>query len=403
ADAAQKAAEQAKKQAEAEAKRKAEEQRKAQAEAERKAKEQSQKAETEPKRFVVDVTRPSKPSKHPAKKVTTEEQKRFVVDVTRPDKPSKRSVKKATADEQKHFVVDVTRPNMPSKHSGKKVTDKTVLGDVLAEKSTKTSLSSLPDIFRKTQAKWKESHTEQVQICDKLYDLNSLLSSGKYSFQADLRALEQKHFAIFMAPERDHSKDSTTYTYQILLGKQNNDLTLDRFEYHVADKEVEYMLVYNSKGPVLVAIGTQDKVGTNRDQLFWKLLETMGGGEKLSVTHVHPSKILALSQDDLYACMELRSPEVRVVAGDRVLSFKPDYSVFKKASPDTMFKWAERKAAEQEDEMYQRLIGNGKTGQQLLEELERINKNHGMLVAKYLRRALTKYGALDIKKLKGGV
>lgn len=403
ADAAQKAAEQAKKQAEAEAKRKAEEQRKAQAEAERKAKEQSQKVETEPKRFVVDVTRPSKPSKHPAKKAAADEQKRFVVDVTRPNKPSKRAAKKATADEQKHFVVDVTRPNMPSKHSGKKVTDKTVLGDVLAEKSTKTSLSSLPDIFRKTQAKWKESHTEQVQICDKLYDLNSLLSSGKYSFQADLRALEQKHFAIFMAPERDHSKDSTTYTYQILLGKQNNDLTLDRFEYHVADKEVEYMLVYNSKGPVLVAIGTQDKVGTNRDQLFWKLLETMGGGEKLSVTHVHPSKILALSQDDLYACMELRSPEVRVVAGDRVLSFKPDYSVFKKASPDTMFKWAERKAAEQEDEMYQRLIGNGKTGQQLLEELERINKNHGMLVAKYLRRALTKYGALDIKKLKGGV
>lgn len=110
ADAAQKAAEQAKKQAKAEAKRKAKEQRKAQAEAERKAKEQSQKAETEQKRFVVDVTRPSKPSKNPAKKAAAEEQKRFVVDVTRPDKPSKRTAKKATADEQKRFVVDVTRP-----------------------------------------------------------------------------------------------------------------------------------------------------------------------------------------------------------------------------------------------------------------------------------------------------
>ena len=76
ADEAQKVAEQAKKQAEAEAKRKAQEQRKAQAEAERKAKEQSQKAETEQKRFVVDVTRPSKPSKHPGKKATTDEQKR---------------------------------------------------------------------------------------------------------------------------------------------------------------------------------------------------------------------------------------------------------------------------------------------------------------------------------------
>ena len=97
-DAAQKAAEQAKKQAEAEAKRKAQEQRKAQAEAERKAKEQSQKAETEPKRFVVDVTRPSKPSKNPAKKAAAEEQKRFVVDVTRPDKPSKRTAKKATGN-----------------------------------------------------------------------------------------------------------------------------------------------------------------------------------------------------------------------------------------------------------------------------------------------------------------
>ena len=124
ADAAQKAAAEAKKQAEAEAKRKAEEQRKAQAEAERKAeeqrkaqaeaerkaKEQSKKAETEQKRFVVDVTRPSKPSKHPAKKAAAEEQKRFVVDVTRPDKPSKRPGKKAATDEQKRFVVDVTRP-----------------------------------------------------------------------------------------------------------------------------------------------------------------------------------------------------------------------------------------------------------------------------------------------------
>ncbi len=110
ADAAQKAAEQAKKQAEVEAKRKAQEQRKAQAEAERKSKEQSQKAETEPKRFVVDVTRPDKPSKHPAKKATADEQKRFVVDVTKPDKPSKRSTKKAATEEQKRFVVDVTRP-----------------------------------------------------------------------------------------------------------------------------------------------------------------------------------------------------------------------------------------------------------------------------------------------------
>ena len=134
ADAAQKAAAEAKKQAEAEAKhkaeeqrkaqaeaeRKAEEQRKAQAEAERKAKEQSKKAETEQKRFVVDVTRPSKPSKHPAKKATTEEQKRFVVDVTRPDKPSKHPAKKAATEEQKHFVVDVTRPDKPSKRPGKK-------------------------------------------------------------------------------------------------------------------------------------------------------------------------------------------------------------------------------------------------------------------------------------------
>ncbi len=134
ADAAQKAAAEAKKQAEAEARRKAqeqrkaqaeaerkaEEQRKAQAEAERKAKEQSKKAETEQKRFVVDVTRPSKPSKHPAKKATTEEQKRFVVDVTSPDKPSKRPGKKAAADEQKRFVVDVTRPDKPSKRPGKK-------------------------------------------------------------------------------------------------------------------------------------------------------------------------------------------------------------------------------------------------------------------------------------------
>ena len=134
ADAAQKAAAEAKKQAEAEAKRKAEEQRKAQAEAERKAeeqrkaqaeaerkaKEQSKKAETEQKRFVVDVTRPSKPSKHPAKKAAAEEQKRFVVDVTRPDKPSKRPAKKAATEEQKRFVVDVTRPDKPSKRPGKK-------------------------------------------------------------------------------------------------------------------------------------------------------------------------------------------------------------------------------------------------------------------------------------------
>lgn len=115
ADAAQKAAAEAKKQAEAEAKRKAEEQRKAQAEAERKAeeqrkaqaeaerkaKEQSKKAETEQKRFVVDVTRPSKPSKHPAKKAATEEQKRFVVDVTRPGKPSKRPGNKVAAEERR--------------------------------------------------------------------------------------------------------------------------------------------------------------------------------------------------------------------------------------------------------------------------------------------------------------
>ena len=203
ADAAQKAAAEAKKQAEAEAKRKAEEQRKAQAEAERKAeeqrkaqaeaerkaKEQSKKAETEQKRFVVDVTRPSKPSKHPAKKAATDEQKRFVVDVTRPDKPSKRPGKKAAADEQKRFVVDVTRPDKPSKRPGKKAaTDeqKRFVVDVTRPKAVDEFIKAVPDssgLRKSLSDQPKELLTTQPFNSIKQIDNESELEAAKKFFE----------------------------------------------------------------------------------------------------------------------------------------------------------------------------------------------------------------------------
>ncbi len=421
ADAAQKAAAEAKKQAEAEAKRKAEEQRKAQAEAERKAeeqrkaqaeaerkaKEQSKKAETEQKRFVVDVTRPSKPSKHPAKKATTEEQKRFVVDVTRPSKPSKQPAKKATADEQKRFVVDVTRPDKPSKRPGKKATadeQKRFVVDVTrpdkpskrpakkaaTDTSGKPIVSDLPEIFKKAQAKWKKASVEPIA------------EQKEFNFQLDLRSLELEHFAKLANLKQGDSSNQNISTHKILLTATRNkwdDWSLECYENGVAGKGVEYLLAYTSKEPVLIVIGTRDDVYFDRSDLFWETLEKLAG-EKLSFTHIHPKDNLAFSTIDLESCFEHKSPEFRVVSGNRVLSFKPDYSIFNEASAKEIEEWVVLETARLLRLKYPQDYIKRLNSDERCSLMGKIPFEGEKIRNKLIRRRLQKYGTIKIERLR---
>lgn len=284
ADAAQKAAEQAKKQAEAEAKRKAEEQRKAQAEAERKAKEQSQKVETEPKRFVVDVTRPSKPSKHPAKKAAADEQKRFVVDVTRPNKPSKRAAKKATTNEQKRFVVDVTRPDKPSKRAAKKAAAGNITKSLFESGDKRTPMT-------------EEEHERHVYEVTREYPLPQWLGNGN---------------SIPIPAILDHIKDFTVEVGAIV---------------HKSFYPKQEDIVLAS------AIGAYDGVNVIKI-LAQKYNIAPDDTQKLHAftfgkvfIHNHPGEAFGLSPKDLSTAIELRFSEIiSVTESGYVLSFRPDYS-----------------------------------------------------------------------------
>ncbi len=429
AEAERKAEEQRKAQAEAE--RKAEEQRKAQAEAERKAKEQSKKAETEQKRFVVDVTRPSKPSKHPAKKATTEEQKRFVVDVTRPSKPSKRPGKKAIIEEQKRFVVDVTRPDKPSKRPGKKAADeeqKRFVVDVTRpdkpskrpgkKATTEEQKRFVVDVTRPDKpskrpakkvtadeqkrfvvdvtrpnkpSKWtakkaaadeqkrfvvdvtrpdkpskrsgnKATAKEQQTVLmnkvrklnkkflnqhrnDRLADVNRLeindkpkaqngdfIKIGDTSYrksriftevtcgaEAIIRSVEEKHIARMQnAPLDEDIIDM--FDFRNLDKEQSYHIS--QAEKLARYKELEYIFFYDNSGKVLFgAIGTKHSLAIGRLGL--------GNSELagLNCLHNHPSGYLGFSLADMSLFMTHKPKEAKLVTQDKILSFKPEYSM----------------------------------------------------------------------------
>lgn len=301
ADAAQKAAEQAKKQAEAEAKRKAEEQRKAQAEAERKAKEQSQKVETEPKRFVVDVTRPSKPSKHPAKKAAADEQKRFVVDVTRPDKPSKHPAKKATAEEQQAALMNKARKlnkKLLNQHRNDRLAD----GD-------RFEINDEP----------KTQNGDFIKIGDTSYRKSRIFTEVTCEAEAIIRSVEEKHIARMQnAPLDEDIVDM--FDFRNLNKEQSYHIS--QAEKLARYKELEYIFFYDNSGKVLFgAIGTKHAVTIGR--LGLRKSELAG----LSCLHNHPNGFLAFSLADMSLFMTHKPKEAKLVTQDKILSFKPEYSM----------------------------------------------------------------------------
>lgn len=347
ADAAQKAAEQAKKQAEAEAKRQAEEQRKAQAEAERKAKEQSQKAE-EQKRFVVDVTRPSKPSKHPAKKATAEEQKRFVVDVTRPDKPSKRSTKKAATEEQKRFVVDVTRPDKPSKHPGKKATadeQKRFVVDVTRPKTFDEFVKAVP----KSEGKKNFRNSKnKVGVIPNLHERNAGVLRKTVHFKEFEGANNAGISEEELKKRTDKLQDDITKgTKKFDIEKirrryKTNDLTLGMIENYIynhgRDKGTEIAVLLErdptsgKETPILAAEGIslgvdiQLVICQSYPILMWDYNKIPYVTSGRIITHEHPyEKWAKLSDADILVASAMGLAEMRAVASDGVISFKPDY------------------------------------------------------------------------------
>ena len=423
ADAAQKAAAEAKKQAEAEqkrqaeeqrkaqaeAERKAEEQRKAKAEAERKAKEQSKKAETEQKRFVVDVTRPSKPSKHPAKKATTEEQKRFVVDVTRPDKPSKRLGKKAATEEQKRFVVDVTRPDKPSKRPGKKAAaeeQKRFVVDVTrpdkpskrpGKKATAEEQKRFvvdvtrPDKPSKRAAKKNllnrakgrqigdlaedfvrpasNSHdSDAIKLGNTYYSRDRLFIKPTCKAEELIREAQERQVSKLLAQQKAGYRNPMRPRDLYDIGEievvdlrrvDTSDFSIDKFEMALGGSALEHALFYDDRGKLyFVVVGTESRIGINR--LKAAGYDTTG----LNYTHNHPNGLLALSDEDLYSLLERYPREARVCTKDGAMSFKPDYYKFKNVST-ILFKTescALRIKYEQEETMvedeYEKIISN---------------------------------------------
>lgn len=294
ADAAQKAAEQAKKQAEAEAKRKAQEQRKAQVEAERKAKEQSQKAETEPKRLVVDVTRPSKPSKHPGKKATADEQKRFVVDVTRPNKP-KNLLNRAKRRQIGNLAEDIVRPASDSHDS-----DAIKLGNTYYSRDR---------LFIKPTCKAEELIREAQER-----QVSKLLSQQKAGYIDPLY------------PNRLYD----VYEIEVvdLRGVDTSDFSIDKFERALGGSALEHALFYDDRGKLyFIVVGTESRIGINR-------LKAAGYDiTGLNYTHNHPNGFPILSIGDLTTLLQIYPAEARVFTSQGALSFKPDYYKFKALSP----------------------------------------------------------------------
>lgn len=299
ADAVQKAAEQAKKQAEAEAKRKAQEQRKAQAEAERKAKEQSQKAETEQKRFVVDVTRPSKPSKHPGKKAAAEEQKRFVVDVTRPDVPSKHPGKKATADEQQFTLINKFRK----------------LNEKLSKQHKNEGLAEVEGLSNDEEH--KRQNCDFIKIGDKSYSKSRIFTEATCGAEAIIRSVEEKHIIRVQNAPLDCSIIDM-FDFRNIDGEQIYHIS--QAEKLVKDKALEYVFFYDSSGKVLFgAIGTRHFLAVSR--LGLRKSDLAG----LNCLHNHPGGSFNFSLDDMESFLANKPQEARLVTSVGVLSFQPNY------------------------------------------------------------------------------
>ena len=309
ADEAQKAAEQAKKQAEAEAKRKAQEQRKAQAEAERKAKEQSQKAETEQKRFVVDVTRPDKLSKRSAKKATADEQKRFVVDVTRPDKPK-------TVDE---FIKAV--PKAESKKNLLNRAKERQVGD-LAE-----------DIVRPSS----NSHdSDAIKLGNTYYSRDRLFIKPTCKAEELIKEAQERQVSKLVAQQKagyrnplypDHLYDVCEIEVVDLRGVDTSDFSIDKFERALGGSALEHALFYDDRGRLYFAVvGTESRITIDRMKAAG--YDITG----LNYTHNHPNGFPILSIGDLGTLLQMYPSEARVFTDEGVLSFKPDYYKFKALS-----------------------------------------------------------------------
>lgn len=420
ADAAQKAAEQAKKQAEAEAKRKAEEQRKAQAEAERKAKEQSQKAETEQKRFVVDVTRPSKPSKHPGKKATADEQKRFVVDVTRPDKPSKRTAKKAATDEQKRFVVDVTRPDMPSKRTAKKATadeQKRFVVDV-----TRPSKPSTPPIKKATDDEQqaalankvkkllnqhrddgladgdrletndepKAQNGDFIKIGDTSYRKSIIFTEVTCEAEAIIRSVEEKHIARMQDAPYDRNIIDM-FDFRNLDKEQSYHIS--QAEKLVRYKELEYIFYYDDSGKVLFGA-----IGTRR---FLAVSELGLGKEEvagLNCLHNHPSGYIAFSLEDMDSFVVNKPKEAKLITRDGILSFRPEYTMLtSRNSAAKMFNDINEDTEKKLRKKYPKLYEEGLSNEEQISNAETLARHRQIEKIGESINTFRIYGIIDLR------
>ena len=284
-------------------------------------------AAEEQKRFVVDVTRPDKPSKRPAKKAAAEEQKRFVVDVTRPSKPSKRAAKKATTEEQKRFVVDVTRPEKPSKRSAKKATADEQQAALVnkARKLNKKFLNQhrndrLADGDRlEINNEAKAQNGDFIKIGDASYRKSRIFTEVTCEAEAIIRSVEEKHIARMQnAPLDEDIIDM--FDFRNLDKEQSYHIS--QAEKLVRYKELEYIFFYDNSGKVLFgAIGTRYALTIGR--LGLGKSELAG----LNCLHNHPSGYMGFSLDDMSLFMTHKPKEAKLVTQDKILSFKPEYSM----------------------------------------------------------------------------
>lgn len=224
------------------------------------------------------------------------------------------------------FVVDVTRPNKPSKRPAK---------NNLLNRAKGRQIGNLAeDIVRPAS----DSHdSDAIKLGNTYYSRDRLFIKPTCKAEELIREAQERQVSKLLSQQKagyiDPLYPNRLYdVYEIevvdLRGVDTSDFSIDKFERALGGSALEHALFYDDRGKLyFIVVGTESRIGINR-------LKAAGYDiTGLNYTHNHPNGFPILSIGDLGTLLQVYPSEARVFTDEGVLSFKPDYYKFKAFSP----------------------------------------------------------------------
>jgi hypothetical protein len=149
----------------------------------------------------------------------------------------------------------------------------------------------------------------------------------KYAFQRDIREAELKAQRDIKRRLRDERAPD------IVIKFSDRNFTIEQFEEHVREKEIEYLLFVDRHGvPIIATIGMRTQANIIEELRKYSrengisLEDLLEGG---TLTHNHPGADSTFSAEDLTGILhEYKLSEARVVTAESLYIFRPNEKFF---------------------------------------------------------------------------